>query len=120
MTLKVLAPLSVLLALLSVTAACSKSKTDAPQAARASNEAGAVKDSNQQTKAAPDSPATDRVASSVDDALPTQMNCASDQATEQEIRLLEERRRELQAQLSAGHPLEDPVYLSRRRHRQLE
>jgi hypothetical protein len=111
MRLKSLASLATVAALLSLTAACSKSQTS-------TQAAGSPEDSNPHTEAVPGSSVADRVASSADDPLPA--DCAPNQVTEQEIRQLEERRRELQAELSAGHPLEDPVYLSRRTHLQLK
>ena len=101
----------ILLGLLSLIAACSKSQPDARQASQPSNAAGDAKDSSQH------SPATDRVASSAQDPVPTQVNC---EAIEAEVRFLEERRRELQARLAADHPLANPVDLSRLRHLELK
>jgi len=101
MKLKVLALLAILPPLLSLTAACSKSETDTPQA---SNEATSIEDSNQHTEAGPGTPAADRDASSASDPLPTHKNCDLDAVTESRIRELEAKLADLQLRYTEIHP----------------
>jgi len=113
---KVLASLAILVALTSLTVACSRSQTDTPKALQASDET--LEDSNPPTETVPLPPAVDPqieeydrrlreaevAVSSAGDPLPTHMNCELDTATAARISALETELTSMLTKYTDKHP----------------
>jgi hypothetical protein len=103
MRLKVLASAAILVSLLSLTAACSKSQTDSPKPLQPTQETTS-EGSNPPAETVPLAPAANHAIASAGDLLPTHLNCELDAATAARIGALERQLADELLRYTAKHP----------------